>query len=216
MANRRFKLSVPKMPGESVEAAYARSVLRPAVQAAVTVAETAIPTFGDLTLDELTEELAKQAKQASTGDLTRMEAMLVSQSHTLDQLFHRLTRQALANTGGHPETAERYMKLALRAQAQCRANAEALHEMKHPKAVAFVQQANIAHGPQQVNNGWAAGVTRPIRAPARAGENLIAPDELLEVTDGERLDAGATGTATGANTAMEALATIHRATNASG
>ena len=30
---------------------------------------------------------------------------------------------------------------------------EALAEMKNPHPVAFVKQANIAHGPQQVNNG---------------------------------------------------------------
>jgi transposase InsO family protein len=44
------------------------------------------------------------------------------------------------------------MRLALKAQSQCRATVEALAEMKNPKPVAYVQQANIANGPQQVNN----------------------------------------------------------------
>ena len=63
----------------------------------------------------------------------------------------------MANVGDYPQTVERYMRLALKAQAQSRATAETLHEMKYPKPVAFVQQANIANGPQQVN----IGQTRP-------------------------------------------------------
>jgi len=47
------------------------------------------------------------------------------------------------------------------AQAQCRATIETLHELKHPRPVAFVQKANIADGPQQLNNG---------APPARAGK----------------------------------------------
>ena len=41
----------------------------------------------------------------------------------------------------------------LKAQAQCRATLEALAEIKNPHPVAFVKQANISSGHQQVNNG---------------------------------------------------------------
>ncbi len=40
---------------------------------------------------------------------------------------------------------------------------QTLFEMKHPQPVAFVKQANIANGPQQVNNGAAT------QAPPHAG-----------------------------------------------
>ena len=40
---------------------------------------------------------------------------------------------------------------------------EALAELKNPRSVAFVQQANITTGPQQINNGTISS--------ARAGEN---------------------------------------------
>ena len=46
----------------------------------------------------------------------------------------------------------KYLKLALRAQNQCRATAETLAMIKNPPNVSFVGQANIANGPQQVNN----------------------------------------------------------------
>jgi len=44
------------------------------------------------------------------------------------------------------------MRLALRAQSQCRATLETLAVIKNPTTVAYVRQANIANGPQQVNN----------------------------------------------------------------
>ena len=44
------------------------------------------------------------------------------------------------------------MRMALKAQSQCRATLETLATIKNPPAV-FARQANIAQGPQQVNNG---------------------------------------------------------------
>jgi hypothetical protein len=205
-------LTLPQTPDQSSSAALACGALRPTVQAAVTIAQTAKPVFPDLALNELIKELSAQAKLAIGGDLGRMEVMLVAQSHTLDQLFNRLTSQALLNVGEYPQSAERYMKLALRAQAQCRANAEALQEMKHPKTVAFVQQANIANGPQQVNNGDSATHTRA-GAHAGAGEIPSEPHKLLEQCHDERLD-GATATQTGgSHQQMAAMEEIHRAKN---
>ena len=75
---------------------------------------------------------------------------------------------------------------ALKAQSQCRATLETLAAIKNPAPVAFVRQANIAHGPQQVNNGpqpAADGVSR-------ARESEIPPNKLLEHQHGERLDLG--------------------------
>ena len=52
--------------------------------------------------------------------------------------------------------------------------------MKNPPTV-FAKQANIAHGPQQVNNSLTL---------ARAGNLQSAPNKLLEAHD-ERLEFGA-------------------------
>jgi len=84
--------------------------------------------------------------------------------------------------------AEIYLRLALKAQAQCRTTVEALVEMKHPRPVAFVSQANISSGPQQVNNA-----TPPACTSSRAGNFSNPSNELLEVKNEERLDIGATG-----------------------
>ena len=50
------------------------------------------------------------------------------------------------------------MRLSLKAQGQCRATLETLAVIKNPPV--FAHQANIAHGPQQVNN------TRPTAKPS--------------------------------------------------
>ena len=76
------------------------------------------------------------------------------------------------------------MRLALRAQGQCRATAETLAAIKNGPAV-FARQANIAHGPQQVNNTLAV---------ARAGNVETAPNEPLEA-HAKRLDSGTTSAA---------------------
>ena len=72
---------------------------------------------------------------------------------------------------------ERFMKLAFKAQSQCRATFETLALLKNPPV--FTRQANIA-GQQVVNNGV-------INQPSRAREIGNAPKELLEA-HGERLD----------------------------
>jgi len=50
------------------------------------------------------------------------------------------------------------LKLALRAQNQCRATIETLSVVKNPPTATFVRQANIAAGHQQVNNGMVSAL----------------------------------------------------------
>lgn len=129
-----------------------QTALRPSVQAGVTLQSWA-GISRNLDLTELVSELSAQAQAASTGSLERLEEMLMTQAHTLDAIFNELARRAALNMGQYLRAAETLMRLALKAQSQCRATLETLAEIKNPSAVAFVRQANIAHGPQQVNNG---------------------------------------------------------------
>ena len=108
--------------------------------------------------------------------------------------------------GEYLDAAETYMRLALKAQSQCRATLETLAEIKNPRPVAFVRQANIAHGPQQVNNGTAP----PPADPSRAGESEKPPNKLLESRDGERLDTGTAGATSGIGADMEAVGAVNR------
>ncbi|PAO91992.1 hypothetical protein BV581_12610 [Stutzerimonas stutzeri] len=92
------------------------------------------------------------------------------------------------------------MKLALKAQNQARATLQTLGELKAPKQVAFVKQANIGNQ-VQVNN---AG------SPSHARKNKKAPNELLEVEHGEGLDARTAGAAGGADPTMAPVGAKHR------
>ena len=62
---------------------------------------------------------------------------------------HNARRMTLDNV---VDEAERCMRMAMKAQNQCRMTLETLAALKNPRVV-VAQQTNIAHGPQQVNNG---------------------------------------------------------------
>jgi hypothetical protein len=98
---------------------------------------------------ELLSVLRERAENTSVGDHEHTEAMLINQSIALQSLFARLTEKAMA--AEYMKTFETYMRLALRAQSQCRSTLETLSNIKNPPIV-YAKQANIAQGHQQVNN----------------------------------------------------------------
>lgn len=107
--------------------------------------------------------LRDKATRARSGDLSDAEDMLVAQMDTLHAMFCDFARRASLNTALLPDVADRYYKLAMKVQGQCRATIETLSVLKSPPTV-FARQANIANGPQQVNNG----VTSASESRARA------------------------------------------------
>jgi hypothetical protein len=195
-----LRMSVP--PGEREGAALARLAIRPSVSAAQTIKQAARPGF-DLGLQSVIDALREQTDALTKGDLSRFEAMLAIQAHTLDALGNYLARRAMTNaTEGYLDASETYMRLALRAFSGCRANVETLATMKNPPALAIVRQANIGNA-VQVNNGTAP----PSRARAFA-EN--SPNELLGVSDGERVDGGATATTGASHHELATVGAVHR------
>jgi hypothetical protein len=191
--------------GLSKADAIAQYVLLPEVQAGLTIKNFERGPMTGASLNQLVERLAEQSALSNKGDLTRAESLLTAQAHTLDAIFHDLARRAAQNAGQYMDACDMYLRLTLKAQSQCRATIEALAEIKNPSHVTFAKQANIANGPQQVNNG----------EPSR-GENQIAPNKLLEQTNGERLDFGAQGQAIGSHSAMETVGAINRSKDTDG
>lgn len=193
-----------KRPSEDEKIAVTREMLRPTVQAALTLKEYG-KNLCELDLSVLIDSLTEQTKATNDGDLKRGEEMLTAQAHTLDAIFNSLALRASINIGEYMQACDTYLKLALRAQSQCRATWETLATIKNPPLVGYVRQANIAHGPQQVNN---VSSTEDQPAPARENQNL--QNKLLEEKDGERLDTRATGTAGRTNPEMAALGEVDR------
>lgn len=197
------QITAMQKPGEDEAMSIARLATRPTVQAAITLKEYG-KGLGDLDLSALIEMLSEQTKAANEGKLGRAEAMLTTQAHTLDAIFNNLARRAI--NAEYMDNLDRYLKLALRAQSQCRATWEALATIKNPPVAGYVRQANIAHGPQQVNNAPNASDGAP-----RAGDNPNLQNKLLEEKDGERLDTGTACTPSRADPAMATVGEVDRA-----
>jgi hypothetical protein len=127
----------------------------------------------------------------------------------LNVVFCELARRAALHLEQNLPAAEIVLRLALKAQAQSRSTVEALAEIKNPRPVAFVKQANIAQGPQQVNNQIGSGA-----APrAHVGISANRSNELLGVSNGERLESRTTRAASGANSELEAVEVLYGAEN---
>lgn len=165
----------------------------------------------DLSITEMVQSLKDHGQRVNGNDLAAAERMLTAQAIALDTIFSEMARRSAMNLGQYLDASERYMRLALKAQGQCRATVEALAAIKNPPVV-FAKQANIANGPQQVNNGVAPGRPQCASAPAHAHEQSgIKSNELLGIENGKRLDAGAQGAAGLANPRLAAVGTVYRA-----
>lgn len=170
--------------------------------ARVICATDAKSVYGEPDIGELVRNLERHSELVNTGDMRRLEAMLVSQAVALESLFTRLTERAMAHA--QIPGFETNMRMALRAQNQCRATIEALVSLKNPP-VLFAKQANIAHGPQQVNNGSAPQAEALARS-----ESRNQPNKVLEHSTNELLDAGTKGKAGRGHPQLETVVAVHR------
>lgn len=192
------ELQVELRHGETTGQAMARIVTSPECLSASVL--TICQNIDQSQINEMTDELSKQTAAVLANDLTRVETMLSAQAHTLDGLFARLATNALTSTD--LDKLERYMKLALKAQSQSRATLQTLAEIKAPKQIAFVKQANIGNQ-VQVNNDVSPSRTRTKKIKKE-------PNEVLEVKHGVRLDAREAGSASRNDSAMASLGAKHR------
>ncbi|MCG8036120.1 MAG: hypothetical protein JAZ19_03695 [Candidatus Thiodiazotropha taylori] len=180
----------------------ARKAIKPSIHAAIAIAEYD-RYYGEFDLSSLIDALEEQVDQVEQGDLSRSDAMLTTQAHTLDAIFNHLARRAL-----HQEYINQmdvFLKLALRAQSQCRSTWEALSRIKNPPVMGYIGQANIAHGPQQVNNSLE---TESRDSDPDQGQNL--QNKLLEENDGQRVDTRTTSASGQTDSAMAAMGAVKR------
>jgi hypothetical protein len=152
-------------------------------------AQRAYAGFGKelLSVTDIDAELRANGDAVVAGDLGRVERMLIGQAITLDTIFANLAERASRQE--HLKSMEIFMRLAMKAQAQCRATAEALALMKNPQP--YIRQANIAQGPQQVNNSYASASGHSGIPTVQTLENSPSPafsDQYAQV----RAGAGAT------------------------
>ena len=185
--------------------------LDPAIQGAMTaLAFTTAQSRAELDTDAVIAEMDRQAVGVVAGSLARAEKILTTQAHALDAIFGSLARRSslCLDSDFGMENADTLLRLALKAQSQCRATLETLVLVKNPPSVAFVRQANIANGPQQVNNGTAAG-----QAPRTRKKIQVKRTIALESLDAKRMDGRALRAPGKKDQEVEAVATVDRTTH---
>lgn len=206
-------LQVTAEANETEAQTMARLALSPSFQACAIAGKYLKQVAGELDVTAIYQGIGKQAAVVAAGDLLPAEAMLFNQAQSLQAIFTSLADRAALNAGQYLGATETYLRLALKAQAQCRATLETLAAIKYPQPTAFVRQQNIAVN-QQVNNGSAAQ-QGPAAASARVRteDSANLANELKVVTDeqGQRLDDGAAASAGGSDPAMATLDPRHRA-----
>jgi hypothetical protein len=192
----KTKLYIEPLEGETAKATMARVALTPEFQSASAL--VSCKNLAGTPIEDLAAELQKQTAILKQGDMTRAEDMLLAQAHALSGIFSCLMSKAMA--AENADNFELYMRMSFRAQNQCRATLQTLGELKAPRQVAFVQQANFGSN-VQVNND---------ATPTRARKNENTQNELLEVKHGERLDTRKAGAAGKVDSAVEAVEQEYR------
>ena len=177
---------------------YARTITAPEVAAFRVVSACEPPGLtAQLDTPAMIRLLKDRGKAVNRGDMTHAEAMLSAQATALQTLFTRLAERAMEQS--HMPNLEAFMRLALRAQSQCRATLETLATIKNPPVI-YAKQINQTTGPQQINNGTAA--------PSRKREIETETNKLSGGTHELLQDTRASGTAGGGNPAMETVGAL--------
>ena len=194
MTQRKKRQPVAKDKKDMKEG-YAKVALSPSVNAGAVVGQYGSMLFGKDNMDVncLDKALKESTEAIHHGDMKAVEAMLYGQAVALQTMFTNLSMRADCQQG-RLDNIEALLKLAFRAQNQCRMTLETLANVKNPPVV-YARQANITSGPQQVNNGL-----------THATEKNIVQNELLEDSHVKRLDGRTQGQTSRLDTHMETVA----------
>ena len=137
---------------ESREATLARLALTPGTRHAALGNSYAASLFSPnhtLAITESTAVFAKAMGKARDGDKAMASDILAAQALALDTMFTDLASRSAANMGQYLNAAERYMRLALKAQANCRATLEALAKLHQPREQT-VKHVHVNEGGQAI------------------------------------------------------------------
>jgi hypothetical protein len=190
-------------PGETPAQGNARLTTGGIVSNAATLkAWSSLFRRDQLDLTACFQAVGTAADQAQRGDLGAVEGLLMAQILALNAIFTDLA--LVARHSDRHDTLDNSLRLALRAQGQCRATCETLATIKNPPTV-FARQANITNGLQQVNvnNGL---------APARTLSG--APNRLLEAQH-ERVGLEPASATAAGDSAMAPVGALDRPADAS-
>lgn len=178
--------------------------LHPSTAAASVIQPFSKHAMPDVNCDALATNLRNTMNPDAYKDNSL--AMLYGQAMALQTMFVELSRRAIKQD--MLKQYEVQMRLALKAQNQCRMTLETLATVQNPPVV-FAKQANINNGgQQQVNNGPGFSEPQKARACASADKSVSDQTELLENQHGQRLDFGAQATASRTDQGLETVGKV--------
>lgn len=202
---------MPCFIGETAEATainYAKLIISPEMASfRVITNREREDLLAQLDTPSLIDALREQTQAVHRGDMKAAEAMLMNQGTALQSLFGKLTETGLQASLLRQQEAA--LRLALKAQSQCRATLETLANIKNPPVV-YAKQANVTTGPQQINNGVLSGAPNESVGTRQKKSHKNELKELQHEQE-QWLDTGAQSAAGSANPAAKALAPIHSA-----
>jgi hypothetical protein len=144
---------VEAVQGETEAATMARVMVTPYLRHGIVGSSLAEKMVGKLPgeprFDDYSVTIKATAQAAQKGELTMVSEYLTAQALSLDAMFTELTRRMTMNLGEYPQTAERYGRLALKAQSNCRATLEALVQLHRPREQT-VRHVHVNEGGQAV------------------------------------------------------------------
>jgi hypothetical protein len=141
--------------GEETADAITRATIAPALRHGQLALALANPFFSGMPKDEqpaladFVNEIARRAREVGEGDMARASRLLATQAMTLDAIFTECARRSALNMGEYINASERYMRLALKAQANSRATIEALAKLHSPREQT-VRHVHVNEGGQAV------------------------------------------------------------------
>jgi hypothetical protein len=167
-------LEIEKEKDKSEDKKFAEVGICATTLNAITARSFSKHIMGETSLSETVKTMREKVNTVNAGDIKDLEATLTAQASSLNAVYSELARRAI--NSDTMSKLEIYMRLSLKAQAQCARTIEVIATMKNPPIV-FAKQANISNGHQQVNNGNLASNTP---APAHAGKEINRTNELLK------------------------------------
>jgi len=126
-------------PGEGMSVARMREIAAQAVDPCVTSSMVVAAFWEEARGSSIDPKAGYDAIQDEVeavrdGEMAGAKATLVGQAIALNAIFAEMARRGGAMLGRPGNAAERYLKLAMRAQAQCRATLHSLNEIAEGQA----------------------------------------------------------------------------------
>lgn len=148
-----FAIEFKEVEGEKLGDTVAKSMLGPNIRhghVAAVFAGNMLNGSGEaVSLMDAAAVIAQRASEAMKGDLSFASATLASQAIACDIMFSEFTRRAAYNLNENMDVVERFARLAMKAQSNCRATLETLAKLHQPREQT-VRHININAGGQAV------------------------------------------------------------------